>query len=133
CRTTRRWRTAVPWTRHWTTWRRRARARRQRDESGAAGEPVLAPRLVDGDGDGVGEVDAPVARTHRQPQDVIRREARLDLRGKAGRLGAEDEPVPGLETAIAGRAPTQGAEGKAPRRVLAREKRRPALVHAHGG
>ncbi len=37
----------------------------------AAGEPLLAPSLVDGDGYGIGEVQAPVIGTHGQSQSML--------------------------------------------------------------
>src|SRR5690606_23865746 len=52
-------------------------------ESVAAGEPVLAPGLEHEHGHGVGQVEAAVARSHRQAQALCFRHRLQDLVGQA--------------------------------------------------
>ena len=56
-------------------------------------ESVLPPGLVDGDSDGVGQIEAAHARPHRDPERRIGREESADVIGQAGRLATEHQDV----------------------------------------
>src|SRR5690606_36279184 len=59
----------------------------------AAGETVLAPGFENHHGHGIGEVEAAVARSHRQAQALCFRHRLQDLVGQAAGLAAEQESV----------------------------------------
>src|SRR5690606_12074562 len=62
-------------------------------ESVAAGEPVLAPGLEHDHGHGVGQVEAAVARAHRQAQALGFGDRPEYVLGQAAGLAAEQEGV----------------------------------------
>jgi FAD/FMN-containing dehydrogenase len=53
----------------------------------------LPPRLIDDDGRSVGEIQAAAARTHRQPEPLLRRQRIKNLLRQATRFRAEQERV----------------------------------------
>lgn len=57
------------------------------------GETELPPGFEDDDRHGVREIEAAIARHHRQPDQSLLRPVRQDLGGQSGRLAPEKECV----------------------------------------
>ena len=78
--------------------------------SGAAGEAVLAPGLEGDHRDRVRQVQAALAGPHRQAQPLLGRKAVAQPGRQAGGLGAEHQPVAGLEGDLVRRPRAPGRE-----------------------
>ena len=73
-------------------------------------EPPLSPRLKDGHGHGVGQVQAAVVGAHGQAQQVVGAQAVLHVVGQAGGLAAKDQAVAGQEAMVVGALVAAGAQ-----------------------
>ena len=73
-------------------------------------EPLLSPRLEDGHGHGVGQVQAAVVGAHGQAQQVVGAQAVLHVVGQAGGLAAKDQAVAGQEAMVVGALVAAGAQ-----------------------
>ena len=73
-------------------------------------EPLLSPRLEDGYGHRVGQVQAAVVGAHGQAQQVVGAQAVLHVVGQAGGLAAKDQAVAGQEAMVVGAFVAAGAQ-----------------------
>src|SRR5207244_4789743 len=74
------------------------------------GEAPLPPRLVDGDRDGIGQIQAAHAGAHRDAQLCVRRKLGEDRRGQSGGLAAEDKDIVGAKSAVEERSLALGRQ-----------------------
>ena len=73
-------------------------------------KPLLSPRLEDGHGHRVGQVQAAVVGAHGQAQQVVGAQAVLHVVGQAGGLAAKDQAVAGQELMVVGALVAAGAQ-----------------------
>lgn len=90
----------------------------------------MPPGFVNGDGDGIGEVEAALAGPHGQAQAHVGVKAVADGGRQAGAFRAKDQPVTRLKTGAVHRALTARAQGKQAigRRLFGSAKMCPAGV-----
>src|SRR5213079_896275 len=82
--------------------------------SARAGEAILPPRLVHDQRDGVGKVQAPVPRAHRDGELPLARHLLDHLGGEAAGLRAEEQRVPWLEGRLAVGTAAAGLDAEEP-------------------
>ncbi len=106
---------------------------RFRLESICTFECALAPSLVSDDGHRIGEVEAAIARAHRNAQLSLAREAIEHVDGKPSGFRAEEKGIPGAEFGGEARCAGASRESENSRRRDAREKNVEILVLLYPG